>query len=149
MDTFYVELEIRRKTDKIGGEKKSKNPTPKLRWDGKNGEREREREGWEREIGYPSILVGIDEHKLVPVMGTSNESTSGVHHWHSQSHTPTLVFWTMQVFFFFKSSNPTKLLTPQTFLVSEEDPHLHWWTTSQPPHRSKRHERIQNDSFFF
>jgi len=28
---------------------------------------------------YPSILIGIDEHKLVPVVGTSNESTSGVH----------------------------------------------------------------------
>lgn len=29
---------------------------------------------------YPSIIVRIDEHELVPVMGTSNESSTRVHH---------------------------------------------------------------------
>lgn len=36
---------------------------------------------------YPCILVGIDEHELVPVVGTSNESTSRVHHSHSPNQT--------------------------------------------------------------
>ena len=30
---------------------------------------------------YPSVLISIDQNELIPVVRTSNKSTSGVHHW--------------------------------------------------------------------
>jgi len=88
----------------------------------------------EKDRDYPSILIGIDEHKLVPVVGTSNESTSGVHN----------CFLNSQVFSpFFKSTTPLGFRRKRSTLALLNTPTSH----PLPPHKTKTQNRIQNPSF--